>query len=428
MENIFVTLQITDLEPNRGQLDGLPANPRLIKNSKYELLKRSLKEDPEMLQFRGLLVYKHQSKYIVIGGNMRYKAALELGYKELPCVIIPKGTSVEKLKAYTIKDNNNYGEWDFEMLTKAWDAGDLDSWGVDLSDFAQDLHKKEIVEDNFDEEAQKIPAIAKAGDLYQLGRHLLHCGDSTDPASFQALLKGAIADLVVTDPPYNVDFTSKGRKIANDNLPEKVFFEFLQDCFANISANLKPGGAFYVWYASSSSMEFRRALASADLSIKQQLIWAKNASVLSRQDYNWKHESCLYGWKNGGAHYFVPEFTHTTIYEDVVDPEKMKKEELKEWVRDALADNRPTTVYHCDKPAKNDLHPTMKPVKLMAYLISNSSRKGEKVLEPFGGSGSTLIACEQLDRTCYIQEYDPHYCDVIIARWEQFTGQKAMKI
>ena len=204
------------------------------------------------------------------------------------------------------------------------------------------------------------------------------------------------------------------------------FLEFLTDAFENIHEALKPGGAFYIWHADSEGFNFRSACKEAELTVKQCIVWNKNTIVMGRQDYQWKHEPCLYGWKEGAAHYFTNDRTQATVYEDQkADPKKMTKAELVAYVKELTADKINASVLNEDKPARSDLHPTMKPVKLIARCIKNSSRPGEAVLDLFGGSGTTLIACEQLDRRCFMMEYDPRYADVIIKRWEKLTGKKA---
>lgn len=221
---------------------------------------------------------------------------------------------------------------------------------------------------------------------------------------------GTELDLFFTDPPYNVDIgvtdleeaeirhaRKDGLKIQNDKMTDDDFYNFLVKAFKNATNQLKPGGAFYIWYASREHINFENALNESGLEVHEQLIWVKNTFTFSRQDYKWMHEPCLYGWKEGNAHYFIEEYNHPTIIRE-------------------------------DKPVRSDLHPTMKPIKLCARLIQNSTKPGESVLDLFGGSGSTLIACEQLGRKCYMMEYDPHYVDVIINRWEDFTGEKAVKL
>lgn len=236
---------------------------------------------------------------------------------------------------------------------------------------------------------------------------------------------GGLVDLLETDPPYNVDVeNSAGDKIENDNLPEEVFYDFLVKVFYNASQFLKEGGAYYVWHADSNGGQFRNALEENGLKVRQNLIWVKSHFNIGRQDYQWKHEPCLYGWKEGQGHYFIDMRSLSTVNEyDTID--KMSKDELLEMIKSYF--DEITTVQHEDKPTVDDLHPTMKPLSLIKKHIRNSTKEGEVVLDLFGGSGTTLIACEQLDRTCLMMEYDAKYADRIIKRWEQETGQKAVK-
>ena len=217
-------------------------------------------------------------------------------------------------------------------------------------------------------------------------------------------------------------------KIQNDHMADDEFVSFLRDAFTAADKAMKPGAAFYIWHAESGGSAFRNACRQTGWKIRQCLIWVKNGFVMGRQDYQWKHETCLYGWKDGAAHYFVNDRSQSTVTDDKIDFRKLKKEELLQLVEEIYSDKNPTTVIYEDKPLMNDVHPTMKPVKLMGRLVSNSTRKGENVLDIFGGSGSTLIACEQLERNCFTMELDPKYCDVIIERWEAFTGKKAEKM
>ena len=253
-------------------------------------------------------------------------------------------------------------------------------------------------------------------------------------------------DLLVTDPPYNVDYEEKEKhllkyrpnkrveeadktKITNDKMTDEAFYSFLLEFYKNSYDVMKPGAAFYIWHTHKEQINFTKGLIESGLQPKQVLIWNKNHFVLGRQDYQAKHEPCLYGWKEGAAHYFIDDRTQSTVIEDQQpDFKTMKKAELIELLEGIYADKISTTVINEDKPAKSELHPTMKPIKLLARLIKNSSRPKDKVLDPFGGSGSTLIACEQLNRKCYMMELDPKYCDVIVKRWEDYTGQKAKRI
>lgn len=232
-------------------------------------------------------------------------------------------------------------------------------------------------------------------------------------------------DLVVTDPPYNVAYEGKAGTIQNDDMGKDEFRKFLTSAFSNMESQMKPGASFYVWYATKESVIFETSLAEAGLKIKQQLVWNKNTFVLGRQDYQWKHEPCLYGWKEGAAHYFRETRLETTVLEDRPNISRMSKPELITYVKDLWRKGPPTTVIDEDKPVKSDLHPTMKPIKLIGYLIGNSSRRGETVLDPFGGSGTTLMACEQLGRKCRTMELDEKYASAIVKRWEEYTGRKA---
>jgi DNA modification methylase len=437
-----VILPISKLEVNKGQIYGLPANPRFIRDEHYRKLKTSIQENPDMMSLRELLVFEQKGKYIIIGGNMRYRALKELGFSETPCKIIPPGTSVEALKAYTIKDNAGFGEWDFDLLANEWDMEDLSKWCVDIPIVDADETEEDAQEDNFNIE-DNLSKIAKCknGDIYRLGRHRLICGDSSADLIITALMGDSSADLIITDPPYNVNYEDKQKRdvenkansrvskgiteIKNDNISNEDFFNLLKGVFSNAFNKVKRGGAFYVFYASCETVNFRNAITLSGFSIKQELIWNKNQMTLGRQDYQWKHESILYGWKEGAAHYFSKSRSLLTVIEDNPDIDKLSKAELKNIIKDLLNGNIPTTVINENKPLVAADHPTIKPLKLIGRFIKNSSRPEDIILDMFGGSGSTLMAAEQLERTCYMIELSPNYCDVIIKRWEEFTGKKA---
>lgn len=242
---------------------------------------------------------------------------------------------------------------------------------------------------------------------------------------------GVQMDLYLTDPPYGVSYvggTEDELSIENDNLRTDELQQFLARAFVAAEAALKPGGAFYIWHASRTVREFISGLQEAGLEVRQMLVWVKGSITLGRQDYQWQHEPCLYGWKEGAEHYFTSSRTETTVFEDAehLNLNTLKKDELKELCQKLIAAGEtPATVIHEPKPVRNDVHPTMKPVNLFGRLIRNSSRPGEAVLDTFGGSGTAIIACEQLNRRCFTMELDPRYCDVIIDRWEKFTGKKA---
>ncbi len=428
-------IAISLLETNKGQIEGLPANPRQWTKAQFEQLKASIRETPELLEARGCIVDYHDGKYVCLGGNMRYMACKDLGMTEVPCYVIPEGTSVLKKKEIVAKDNVSMGEWDYDALANEWGDLDLEGWGVPIPPEWQDSIKEaeeKAKDDDFDEEKEEIPARCAKCDLWQLGEHTLMCGDSTSEEDVRKLMEGGgiKADLMLTDPPYNVNISnSQGKTIQNDNMAKEDFRKFLSGAMNNAANALKPGGAFYIWYSHSEELNFREAVAkTGSLEVKQTLIWNKNGFTFGRQDYKWKHEPCLYGWKQGAGHWFRDEFNHPTVIEDNVDVDKLKKDELKEMLKNMLASPVPTDVIDADKPLRNDLHPTMKPLELCGQLIHNSSRPGQIVLDLFGGSGSTMMACEQLGRKNYTMEFDPHYCDVILARWEKLTGKHAVKI
>lgn len=368
------------------------------------------------------------SNNVIVAGHTRYMAAVELEMETIPCVRADDLTE-EQIKAFRIADNkvSEYSSWDFEKLLSEMEG----IQELDMSMFGFEDNEPEevkVVEDDFSED--DIPEVPKSkrGQLYQLGNHRLLCGDSTSEADVDRLMNGSIADLVVTDPPYNVNVSnSKGMKIENDNLGEKQFREFLEKAFFNLEKNLKEGGAFYVWLAAKEWIAFEEALNTNGLYVRQELIWNKNAFTLGRQDYQWKHEPCMYGWKDGAAHYFIDDRSQSTIFEDekALDFKSMKKPELIELLEKVYSDKISTTIINENKPTINDLHPTMKPLKLISRLVKNSSKQGENVLDLFGGSGSTIMTCEQLGRKCFTMEYDPKYVDAIINRWEEFTGRKA---
>lgn len=422
-------LKISVLEINKGQIEGVPANPRILKKDKFKKLKQSIEENPEMLDLRELLVYPLDNKYVIIGGNMRFEVCKQLGYKELPCKIIDKETPAENLRAYVLRDNASYGEWDFDLLANEWNVDEIDIADIELP---EDLlpEEKEVVEDGY-----KVPdeteTICKTGERWKLGNHILYCGDSTKSDDVEKLMGGVVADLCVTDPPYNVNYEGKTKeklKIQNDKKSVNEFEDFLCKAFKNLADNIKNGGAFYVWFAVYSHVAFKNALLANHLPIKQELIWNKNVFTLGRSDYQWKHEPCFYGWKEGAGHYFCNERNHATVIEDKINIDKLNKNQMRDLLHELLDEKNATTILDCEKPVRNAEHPTMKPIKLMGYLIKNSSKENEIVLDLFGGSGSTLIACEQLNRRCYIMEYDPHYCDVIIDRWQKFTGETAERL
>lgn len=376
---------------------------------------------------------------VIIAGHTRWKAAARLKLKEVP-VIIAEDLSEEQAAAYRIADNSTgeLAEWDLDLL-----SNELENISYDMSDFGLDFIQvgETDPEDVEEVDVPEVPeeATAEKGQIYRLGDHFLMCGDSTDPEDVKRLMAGGEADMVVTDPPYNVDYAGKNealstldkqnritREIENDKMSSDAFDEFLKKAYQNISDSLKAGGAFYIWYAQNNTRNFYHAFEGTELEVHQALVWVKNNIVLSRSDYQWQHEPCIYGWKAGAGHYYVDDRSQHTVTEYPVENELKNKTpaELRQIIHDLLQ-AVPTDVLKEDKPQVSELHPTMKPVKLIARQIANSSRVGETVLDLFGGSGTTLMAAEQLGRKARLMEYDPHYVDVIIARWEEYTGKKA---
>lgn len=335
---------------------------------------------------------------VIVAGHTRYKAAKKLKMSEVPCIIADDLTD-EQIKAFRLADNKvaEKAEWDFDLLnTELDDIIDLDMELFGFEDALQD-DAEEAVEDEFEVELPAEPK-SKLGDIYQLGNNRLMCGDSTVLEDVEKLMGGVQADMLLTDPPYNVNYEGKTKdklKIKNDKMDNDNFRQFLIDAFSNADMVMKPGAVFYIWHADSEGYNFRGACFDAGWTVRQCLIWNKNSMVMGRQDYNWKHEPCLYGWKEGAGHLWA-------------------------------SDRKQTTVINFDKPTRNDMHPTMKPIPLFDYQIKNNTKGGDVVLDLFGGSGTTIMACEQNGRRGYCMEYDPRYVDVIVDRWEKFTGAKAV--
>lgn len=390
----------------------------------FEKLKRSVEE----FGYVEPIIWNKRTG-VVVGGHQRLKVLKRLGYTEVDCVVLD--IDEQKEKSLNVALNKISGSWDVPLLTAL--LKDLDENGFDttltgfdvteMSDLFDD--QSEIVEDDPpDVTPEEVKPFTQTGDRWLLGKHVLYCGDSTDKNDVAKLMEGKKADLVVTDPPYNVAYEgSNGLTIQNDNMPEEQFRNFLTKAFRCMHDVLKPGSPFYIWHAETVGGAFRTATNEALGQVRQMLIWNKNAFTMGHQDYQWKHESCIYGWTEGSSHYFVDDRTQATVIEDKrIDLTKLKKEEMRELLREILSDKTSTTVIDENKPAHNSEHPTMKPLKLLARLIKNSSRQGDIVLDTFGGSGSTLITCEQLGRLCYTMEIDPKYAGVIVKRWLKFTG------
>lgn len=340
----------------------------------------------------------------VIAGHGRLMAAQKLGLDEVPTMTAVGWTDAQK-KAYVIADNKlalNAG-WDDAML--AIEMGDLQAAGFDLglTGFGQDelaaLFPQESEGLTDDDAVPEVPAvpITVDGDVWVLGRHRLMCGDSTSIDAVERLCDGQLVDMWLTDPPYNVAYEGKTKDaltIKNDKMADDSFRLFLRDAYIAANAVMKAGAVFYIWHADSEGYNFRGAAKDAGWTVRQCLIWKKQTMVMGRQDYHWKHEPCLYGWKDGAAHLWA-------------------------------TDRKQTTVLEFDRPSRNAEHPTMKPVELFEYQMLNNTKGSDLVLDSFGGSGTTAIACEKHGRNARLMELDPKYCDVIIKRWQDFTGQQA---
>ena len=345
------------------------------------------------------------SEMVVIAGHTRLEAARSLGIANVP-VHIAEGLSKSQIKAYRIADNRvaQEAEWDLDLLKIELselrdEEFDLSETGFD-EDELNDLLAEAVAEGLTDEDAIPEPPeepITKLGDIWILGKHRLMCGDSTSIDHLEKLCNGRQVDMWLTDPPYNVAYEGKTKDaltIKNDSMSDDTFRQFLRDAYTAADAVMKAGAVFYIWHADSEGYNFRGAAQDAGWKVRQCLIWKKSTMVMGRQDYHWKHEPCLYGWKEGAGHLWA-------------------------------ADRKQTTILEFDKPSRNGEHPTMKPVALFEYQMLNNTKGGDIVLDSFGGSGTTLVAAEKNGRVAYLMELDPKYCDVIVKRWEQFTGKKA---
>lgn len=368
-----------------------PDNPRIIKDDKFKKLVQSLKDFPEMAVVRPVVINQDN---IILGGNMRYKAMIEAGWKDIPVTQV-KGWTKEQEREFIIKDNVSGGEWNWDDLANEWELDELEAWGLDIPD---NVTRDDEVEEDEAPEVSKDPPVSVLGEVYQLGKHRIICGSATSEEDTEKLLGEQQIDLYLTDPPYNVDYTGKTKdalKIDNDMMDDDAFKTFLLDANLAADQHMKSGAAFYIFHADSEGYNFRAAVQDTGWMLKQCLIWVKQTMVMGRQDYQWKHEPILYGWKSGGAH---------------------------SW----YTDRKQTTILEFDRPSRSADHPTMKPLNILAYLIQNSTKSGDLVFDNFLGSGSTLIACEQTDRTCYGMELDPRYVDVIRKRYAKFTNNNEL--
>lgn len=442
----FETWLLADLRPAEYN----PRVPLTPADPEYQSIKRSIEEfgyaDPIVINSDGTIIKGHQRRTVM----------MDMGYLEADVIVLDIQDK-QKEKALNIALNKITGKWDNAILKDLLLELDLEGYDFSVTGFHRDDLEDliqlvdipaEATDDGFDPDkaaAQISEPVSRNGDIWQLGRHRLMCGDSTDPDDVATLMGGNKLDLVITDPPYNVDYGTKtafletylgqegigqNSNIQNDHMDSLSFYQFLLEAFQNMNQAMRTGAAIYVFHAESTGIQFRQAYADAGLKMAQCLIWEKNAFVLGRQDYQWRHEPILYGWKEGAPHYFVNDRTQDTVLlEDMPEFKSMKRQELLVFIEKLFRDYQDqTTVHFEDKPTRNALHPTMKPVPLIGRLMNNSSKPGWLVGDFFGGSGSTLMAAEQLGRIAYIMEMEDRNVDVIVQRWEQYTGKKAVKL
>ncbi|MBC8586182.1 site-specific DNA-methyltransferase [Youxingia wuxianensis] len=382
----------------KNTADLLPAdyNPRKdLKpgDAEYEKLKRSI----EQFGYVEPVIW-NKATGRVVGGHQRLKVLMDMGMTEVDCVVVEMDE--DKEKALNIALNKISGDWDKDKLALL--IADLQGADFDVSftgfepaeidDLFKDTLKDGVKDDDFDVGAElEKPTMTKPGDIWMLGRHRLICGDSTKAETYDLLMGSTKANLVITDPPYNVNYEGSAGKIKNDNMADDAFYNFLLDAYTQMHSAMADDASIYVFHADTEGLNFRRAFADAGFYLSGCCIWKKQSLVLGRSPYQWQHEPCLYGWKKNGKH---------------------------QW----YTGRKETTIWEFDKPKKNGDHPTMKPIPLLAYPIMNSSMSNSVVLDPFGGSGSTLIACEQTDRICYTVELDEKFCDVIVKRYIEQIG------
>lgn len=396
-------------------LKKLEDNPRTITPEDMERLKESISNNPDYLEAHPIVLSDRTGELVIIDGNQRYEACVQLGMSEVPTALL-HGLTEEREREIIIRANVLNGKWDEMILKDKWDIEELKDWGVDLPadwDTSEADEQKEAEEDNFSEEdAEQAEPRVKLGEIWQLGEHRLMCGDSTDANSVALLMDGEKADMVFTDPPYGVSIGDKNKalnrvqkagrcteNIANDNISVDDLYPILVKAMTNCRENCKDCACYYVTSPQGGELSLMMMMMKdAGLPVRHMLIWEKNSATFSlgRLDYDYQHEPIFYTWTKSHKNYRNGEFR--------------------------------TTIWKYDKPRKCDLHPTMKPVELVENCMMDASVEGDIVLDMFGGSGTTMIAAEQLGRKARLMELDPHYCDVIIARWEKLTGKEAVKV
>lgn len=387
----------------------------------------------------------------ICGGHGRKVVLMKMGIDEVECKVCTRQLTPEEFKELNIRLNKNIaGEFDFDILANKFNLDDLLNWGFEERDFDLDEFDR-YDESELDNAPEKRADVAsQTGDLFIIegadGRiHRLLCGDARDEDDLQNVTAGRTIDLFLTDPPYNVDYTGQTKdklKIQNDKMKDGAFLKFLEDSFGNANKFLKKGGVFYIWHADTESLNFRTALRTVGLQPRQCLVWVKNNMKLGRQDYHWKHEPCLYGWKDGAVHHWNNDRCQTTILEHGLEMPKVKQDEVLTFkikkgietgwvVLETFTSTKSTAVassiLYFNMPLHNTEHPTMKPVSMFMYLIRNSTKKNNNVLDPFAGSGTTLIACEQTGRVANTVEQDPFYIDIILRRYRKLYPDAGIK-
>ena len=412
---------------NPEQLLANPQNWRIHPKHQQDALKGALDEIGWIQQ-----VIVNQRTGHLVDGHLRVELSMREGETEVPVIYVDLSEAEEKLALATIDPLSAMAETDQGMLDRLIE--DLEVNSDDLNSLLESLASQDLLDEPddglTDDDACPDPqekTTSLPGDIWILGSHRLMCGDGTDTNQVEQLVQSEAVDMVWTDPPYNVDYqggTDDKLKIQNDKMGDVQFRQFLRDLFTAACLWTKPGGPIYVAHADTEGVNFRSALIESGFMLKQCLVWVKNQFTLGRQDYNWQHEPILYGWKPGAAHQWFGEYNKSTVVDDEPDFRKMEKSDLVNHCRQ-LRNQLNTSIIREDKPARSAEHPTMKPVNLLVHMIRNSSTRQDRVLDLCGGSGSTLIACEKLKRQARIMELDPVYCDVIIRRWQEFTGQAA---
>ena len=382
-------IKITDIKTN-------PNNPRLIKDEKFAKLVKSINEFPKMMELRPLVV---NADNVILGGNMRFKALKELGYTNIPKEWVKRADELteDETRRFIIADNVGFGEHDWDLLANDWDTQELEDWGLDGFPFDEETELEAEEDDYTEPDNMQVDVVL--GDLIEIGEHRLLCGDSTDSDQVAKLMNGEKADLMVTDPPYNVDYTGKTKdalKIDNDKMSSGDFSDFLNGFFDCALVEMKAGSPIYV-FCPIEDGSFLNSFLSSGFKLQSILVWVKNTIVIGRKDYQYKHEPIIYGWKEGAAHKWYGAYDKSTIIE-------------------------------CAKPPRNGEHPTMKPIELLETLMTNSSKKDNIVFDLFLGSGSTMVAAHQLKRKCYGMELDPKYCQVIIDRMSKLDSSLDIKI